>query len=150
MARLAARAPTLTLWRVARAVGRGAVCASAPTWPEGPKEGSRRPARHGPRRPPSCGRMQRQPAPSAYRARRLCTNGGPPPARRASRALEVVERVLTARLPAVRRGGAACGIVHDWDAERDHPVVDRGRNSIVGCIRLGKQVCGPLIGGDHG
>ena len=43
MAPLAARAPPLTLRRAARAVGRGVECAPAPTWPEGPKEGSRRP-----------------------------------------------------------------------------------------------------------
>jgi hypothetical protein len=42
------RAPPLTLRRVARAFGCGVECAPAPTWPGEPKEGSRRPARHGP------------------------------------------------------------------------------------------------------
>jgi len=41
--RLQHRTPPLTLRRAARAVGRGDECAPAPTWPEGPKEGSRRP-----------------------------------------------------------------------------------------------------------
>jgi hypothetical protein len=47
---------TADVRRAARAVGRGGKCVPAPTWPEGPKEGSRRPALHGdPWRPVGCG-----------------------------------------------------------------------------------------------
>ena len=41
------RAATADVAGTGRAVSRGGQCALAPTWPEGPKEGSRRPARHG-------------------------------------------------------------------------------------------------------
>ena len=95
MAALAARAPLVTLRRVACAVGRGVGCASAPTWPEGAK--GRQPA---PRRttfpwwPARCG-------PTARRLTLADLLRGAPACRlassvrRAPRALEVVEKVVT-------------------------------------------------------
>jgi hypothetical protein len=89
--------PPLTLRRVARAVGRGGERALTPTWPEGPKEGSRRPALRGcPWRPASCGRVLRRLAVSGS-ARGAIPVRWPAPARRAPRALEDVRKALTAR-----------------------------------------------------
>ena len=89
------RAPPLALRRVARAVGRGVECAPAPTWPGGPKEGSRRPgASRFPGGQPTaggrCAALQSAPPPRGALA---CCGGQPRPG--APRALEVVERVLT-------------------------------------------------------
>lgn len=75
----------------------GVECAPAPTWPEGPKIGSRRPAHHG---PPSNGDLVTDGSCAVLRSARS-TRGAyqdrrPAPARRAPRALEDVEKVLTA------------------------------------------------------
>ena len=62
MAPLAVRAPPLTLRRVARAIGpRELSACRRRRGPKGPKEGSRRPARHGPL---VASQMRAGPAPS--------------------------------------------------------------------------------------
>jgi hypothetical protein len=81
MAPLAARAPSLALRRVARAVGRGVECAPAPTWPEGAK--GRQPA---PQAPPFLTSLQASQlrataalsTVSAAVARRSCMYGDQP------------------------------------------------------------------------
>ena len=75
-----------------RPVGRGGECAPAPTWPEGPKEGSRRPACHGsPDGQPAYGQKLRHSTVSAAVEPRFRVNGGQPrPGARS--ALEVVRR----------------------------------------------------------
>jgi hypothetical protein len=86
--RLQQRAPPLTLRRAARAIGRGVECASAPTWPGGPKEGSRRPG--APRSPdgqPATGGCRAAPQ-SAVPSRGASQDRCPAPARRAPRALD--------------------------------------------------------------
>jgi len=65
--------------------------------PPGPKEGSQRPARHdSPWRPASCGPVLRRYAVSGCLARRY-PGAAADPIRRAERALEYVEKVLTDR-----------------------------------------------------
>jgi hypothetical protein len=96
------RAPPLTLRRAAHAVGRGRECASAPTWPGGPKEGSRRP---GALRSLMASQLRAEAAPldSQRRCRAALSHGRhPAPARRAPRALDVyVKKILTATPDAV-------------------------------------------------
>jgi len=88
-------APPMTWRRAARAVGRGVEFASAPTWPGGPKEGSRRPARHGSLAASQL-RAELAPLHSQRRCRAALLHGGrPATARRARRALEAVQKVLT-------------------------------------------------------
>ena len=79
----------------ARVVGRGVECVPAPTWPEGPKEGSRRPARRVPLGgQPTTGGSSAGP-PSAHRCAALLHGQRPAPARRAPRAFKDVEIVIT-------------------------------------------------------
>jgi hypothetical protein len=95
MAPPATRAPLLTLWRTAQPDIRGVGCAPAPTWPEGPKEGSRRPACHGSL---MASQLWADAAPHhSQRGRRAAISHDrrPGPARRARRALEDVEKVIT-------------------------------------------------------
>jgi hypothetical protein len=84
MAPLAPRAPPLALWRAARAVGRGVELRRR--GPKGPKEGSRRPERHGPL---AASQLRADAAPS-YRQRLGCAAllhvRRPAPDRRAPRA----------------------------------------------------------------
>jgi hypothetical protein len=89
MAPLAARAPPLTLQRVALAVGCGVECAPAPTWPEGAK--GRQPA-HGRATDPRAATQQSADAAPSHRQRidraALLHVRCPARARRAPRALE--------------------------------------------------------------
>jgi len=100
--RLQPRAALLTLRRSARAADRrGGECAPAPTWPEGPKEGSRRPGAS--RSPPVASQSWAEAAPlDSRRRRRAALSHGrrPAPARRAERALEVVCRASPHRVGA--------------------------------------------------
>jgi hypothetical protein len=90
----------------------GLSCATAPTWPEGPKEGSRRPgASRSPRGQPvdgCCADLQ-----SAFAARGTPACTAASLARRAPRALEVVERVLTAC-----GSGNSSRLVRKYNSER--------------------------------
>jgi hypothetical protein len=98
MARL--RDPARHRWRCGELPvrsGRGGESAQAPTWPEGPKEGSRRPARRG--SPVVASQLRATPAPPAVSG---CLARRYPGAvasriRRAERALEDVEQVVTNR-----------------------------------------------------
>jgi hypothetical protein len=84
--RLQPRTPPLTLRRAARSVGRG-VSAPAPTWPEGPKEGSRRPRRGVGRHAGQCGTPGHSSGRAGQPLRLLPGQRGLPPraARRADR-----------------------------------------------------------------
>ena len=87
------RAPPLTLRRATRAAGRGDECAAAPTRPEGPKEGGRRPG--APRSPLAASQLWTDAAPHPAQRRHsaaLSHERRQAPARRAERALEVVCR----------------------------------------------------------
>jgi hypothetical protein len=97
------RAPRLSRRgaQLARLVS-GAWSAPTPPWPEGPKSGTRRPALKVPRLSlTGCPRMLRRLGVSAFRARRGLRSAASQ-VRRAPRALEDVEKVLTGKVAGTR------------------------------------------------
>jgi hypothetical protein len=131
-------------------------CASAPTWPEGPKEGSRRLAPHGgPWRPASCGRSLRRCQSAVHLARHYPVRW-PAATRRAPRALEAVEKVLTDRLARLaqigaQRVGSLTGRVTNGSGVAHQSSDHKGSIGIGSiCILLGSVGGNTVHGGNGG